>query len=54
MDALGFDLLKSLENEWAQDFLDPGDTRSFLIKALKIFARRQEGRPQRKHENMRL
>jgi acetyl-CoA carboxylase carboxyltransferase component len=46
--------LKSLENEWAQDFLDPGDTRPFLIKALNIFARRQEGRPQRKHENMHL
>jgi len=46
--------LKSLENEWAQDFLDPRDTRPFLIKALKIFAHRQEDRPQRKHENMRL
>jgi propionyl-CoA carboxylase beta chain len=46
--------LKSLENEWAQDFMDPRDTRPFLIKALKIFAHRQEDRPQRKHENMRL
>ena len=54
MDALGFDLLKSLENEWAQDFLDPGDTWPFLIKGLKIFAHRQEDRPQRKHENMHL
>jgi len=46
--------LKSLESEWAQDFIDPRDTRPFLIKALKIFAHRQEDRPQRKHENMRL
>jgi len=46
--------LKSLENEWAQDFLDPGDTRPFLIKALNIFAHREEQRPKRKHENMRL
>ena len=34
--------------------IDPRDTRPFLIKALKTFARREEGRPQRKHENMRL
>ena len=46
--------LKSLEREWAQDFIDPRDTRPFLIKALKTFARREEERPRRKHENIRL
>ncbi len=45
---------KSLEREWAQDFLDPRDTRSFLIKALKALEHRDEGRPKRKHENIRL
>ena len=45
---------KSLEREWAQDFIDPRDTRSFLIKALKTLANRQEDRPARKHENIRL
>ena len=46
--------LKSLEREWAQEFIDPRDTRSFLIKALKTFVNREEPRPQRKHENIRL
>ncbi len=46
--------LKSLEREWAQDFIDPRDTRPFLSKALKTFARREEERPRRKHENIRL
>jgi acetyl-CoA carboxylase carboxyltransferase component len=46
--------LRGLEREWGQEFIDPRDTRPFLIKALKIFAHRQEDRPPRKHENMRL
>jgi methylmalonyl-CoA decarboxylase subunit alpha len=46
--------LRHLEREWAQEFIDPRDTRPFLIKALKAFAHREELRPQRKHENMRL
>jgi acetyl-CoA carboxylase carboxyltransferase component len=45
---------RSLEREWAQDFIDPRDTRPFLIKALKNLANRDEGRPERKHENIRL
>ncbi len=45
---------QALEREWAQDFIDPRDTRPFLINALQMFARRQEERPGRKHENMRL
>jgi propionyl-CoA carboxylase beta chain len=46
--------LKSSEREWAQDFIDPRDTRPFLINALKTFANREEDRPRRKHENIRL
>jgi acetyl-CoA carboxylase carboxyltransferase component len=46
--------LKSLEREWVQDFIDPRDTRLFLIKALKTFSDREEDRPQRKRENIRL
>ncbi len=45
---------ESLEREWAQEFIDPRDTRPFLIKALKTLAQRHEGRPERKHENIRL
>ncbi|MBM3157035.1 MAG: acyl-CoA carboxylase subunit beta [Chloroflexi bacterium] len=46
--------LRALEREWGQGFIDPRDTRAFLIQALKTFAGRDEGRPQRKHENIRL
>ena len=45
---------QSLEREWSQDFIDPRDTRSFLIRALRTLSNRQELRPQRKHENIRL
>jgi acetyl-CoA carboxylase carboxyltransferase component len=45
---------ESLEREWAQELIDPRDTRPFIIKALKTLAKRQEGRPERKHENIRL
>jgi acetyl-CoA carboxylase carboxyltransferase component len=45
---------QSLEREWAQEFIDPRDTRPFIIKALKTLASRREGRPERKHENIRL
>lgn len=45
---------RALEREWAQDFLDPRDTRPFLIKALRTLSNREEGRPERKHENIRL
>jgi acetyl-CoA carboxylase carboxyltransferase component len=44
----------SLESEWAQDFIDPRDTRPFLTNALRVLAGRSESRPRRKHENMRL
>jgi len=46
--------LKSHEREWGQEFIDPRDTRPFLIKALKTLSRREEERPRRKHENIRL
>ncbi len=46
--------LRALEREWGQGFIDPRDTRPFLIQALKTFASRDEGRPLRKHENIRL
>jgi len=46
--------LRALEREWGQGFIDPRDTRLFLIQALKTFAGRDEGRPLRKHENIRL
>ena len=45
---------ESLEREWAQEFIDPRDTRPFLIEALKALSKRKEERPQRKHENIRL
>jgi acetyl-CoA carboxylase carboxyltransferase component len=45
---------QALEREWAQEFIDPRDTRPFIIKALKTLANRREGRPERKHENIRL
>jgi methylmalonyl-CoA decarboxylase subunit alpha len=46
--------LRALEREWGQGFIDPRDTRPFLIQALKTFTSRDEGRPLRKHENIRL
>ncbi|MBE0479943.1 MAG: acyl-CoA carboxylase subunit beta [Dehalococcoidia bacterium] len=45
---------QALEREWAQEFIDPRDTRPFLIKALKTLSQRHEDRPGRKHENIRL
>ncbi len=45
---------QALEQEWAQEFIDPRDTRPFLIKALKTLENRHEERPRKKHENMRL
>jgi len=44
----------ALEREWAQEFIDPRDTRPFLINALKTLAARNEERLERKHDNIRL
>jgi acetyl-CoA carboxylase carboxyltransferase component len=46
--------LQSLEREWTQEFIDPRDTRQFLIKALRTLRDRQQELPHRKHENIRL
>jgi len=39
---------------WAQESIDPRDTRQFLIKALTTLRDRQQELPRRKHENIRL
>jgi acetyl-CoA carboxylase carboxyltransferase component len=46
--------LDMLLRESAQKFIDPRDTRPFLIKALKWLGNRQQCLPQKKHENIRL
>ncbi len=44
----------ALEREWAQDFLDPRDTRSFLIRSLEVLSQKNQVTIDRKHENIRL
>lgn len=44
----------ALDREWAQEFIDPRDTRLFLITALSVLSNKRGERPRRKHENMRL
>ena len=46
--------LKALEEQQPQEFLDPRDTRPFLIRALKLFAGKIYEMPARKHDNIRL
>jgi len=46
--------LDMLLRESAQKFIDPRDTRPFLIKAIKWLENRQQCLPQKKHENIRL
>jgi acetyl-CoA carboxylase carboxyltransferase component len=46
--------LRALEREWGQGFIDPRDTRPFIIQALRTLANREQVRPARKHENIRL
>ncbi len=46
--------LKLMEQQQPQDFLDPRDTRPFLIRALKLMADKKVELPQRKHGNIRL
>ncbi|MDY7018745.1 MAG: acyl-CoA carboxylase subunit beta [Chloroflexota bacterium] len=48
------DRLDLLQRESSQEFLDPRDTRPFLIKAFKALANKQQELPQRRHENIRL
>jgi len=42
------------EIRWIDDIIDPRDTRSILIKSLKIFANKKEERPWKKHGNIPL
>lgn len=46
--------LDRLLRESTQKFIDPRDTRPFLIRALKWLGNRQQDWPPRKHENIRL
>jgi len=46
--------LDNLIRESVQDFLDPRDTRPYIIKTLRWLAQRQQELPPRKHENIRL
>ena len=46
--------LKLLEQYQPQDFIDPRNTRPFLIKALNLLANKKQEIPPRKHGNIRL
>ena len=46
--------LDMLLRESTQKFIDPRDTRPFLIRALKWLKNRQQDLPPKKHENIRL
>jgi acetyl-CoA carboxylase carboxyltransferase component len=46
--------LDMLLRESTQKFIDPRETRPFLIRALKWLKNRQQNLPPRKHENIRL
>jgi acetyl-CoA carboxylase carboxyltransferase component len=46
--------MKLAEQQQPQDFIDPRDTRPFLIKALKMLKNKKRQLPARKHGNIRL
>jgi len=46
--------MKLAEQQQPQDFIDPRDTRPFLIKALKMLKNKKRELPPRKHGNIRL
>jgi acetyl-CoA carboxylase carboxyltransferase component len=46
--------MKLAEQQQPQDFIDPRDTRPFLIKALKMMKNKKRQLPPRKHGNIRL
>ena len=46
--------LDMLLRESTQKFIDPRETRPFLIRALKWLQDRRQNLPQKKHENIRL
>jgi propionyl-CoA carboxylase beta chain len=46
--------MKLAEQQQPQDFIDPRDTRPFLIKALRMLKNKKRQLPPRKHGNIRL
>ncbi|MBA7649391.1 Propionyl-CoA carboxylase beta chain [subsurface metagenome] len=48
------DRLRLFELQQVQEFIDPRDTRPFLIRALKLLANKKQEVPPRKHDNIRL
>jgi acetyl-CoA carboxylase carboxyltransferase component len=46
--------LSSLEQKQPQEFIDPRDTRPFLIKILKLLNNKKQDVPPRKHDNIRM
>lgn len=46
--------LDMLLRESTQNFIDPRDTRSFLIRSLEWLSNRRQDLPSRKHENIRI
>ena len=54
MDSFGRFPYHAAEQRWVEDIIDPRDTRSLLIEALKGFRDKQEERPWKKHGNIPL
>lgn len=48
------DRLEMLQSEASPIFIDPRDTRPFLIQAFRVMANRKQELPSRKHENFRV
>ena len=46
--------LELIQRQSVQEFIDPRETRPFLIKALKALAHKNLETPARKHSNIRL
>lgn len=46
--------MEMAEQQQPQDFIDPRDTRPFLIRALRVFEGKKRELPPRKHGNIRL
>ncbi|MFH1032599.1 MAG: acyl-CoA carboxylase subunit beta [Chloroflexota bacterium] len=46
--------MKAMELQQPQDFIDPRDTRPFLIKSLNLLSNKKRQLPPRKHSNIRL
>jgi propionyl-CoA carboxylase beta chain len=46
--------LELIQCQSVQEFIDPRETRPFLIRALRLLAHRKQEWPVRKHDNIRL